>query len=117
MIEFEKLYEQWKEKNREWIDDSIECGDYEHVDRMWEYSKENAQIEELCEVVNERFFGFGTEDGDVDNRWSFDTVESMYENIVVWYPKISIDKSMQNEELEMLLREEEAIERLLRGLK
>jgi len=108
MIEFEKLYEQWKEKNREWIDDSIECGDYEHVDRMWEYSKEYAQIEESCEIVDERFFGFGTEDGDIDNRWSFDRIERMYEDMV---------KSVQDEEFEMLLREEEAIEGWLRGLK
>jgi hypothetical protein len=115
MIEFEKLYEQWRNNNREWIDDSYECGDYEAIDRMWEYSKEYAQIEESCEVVDERFFGFGTEDGDIDNRWSIDWIESMYEN--QWHPKMRIDKSMQNEEFEMLLRAEEEIEEWLRGLK
>jgi hypothetical protein len=65
--------------------------------------------------VDERFFGFGTEDGDIDNRWSIDWIESMYEN--QWHPKMRIDKSMQNEEFEMLLRAEEEIEEWLRGLK
>lgn len=79
MINYSEIRKQWNKANRSWIEKCEEEGDYESVDMEWEHSNAYADYVDAMAIVNDRFFGFGTEDEDVDNEFSIDIVEQMYD--------------------------------------